>query len=109
MIRGVRTLSRAMLLGFLRDRASLFFAVLFPLLFLVLFGGIFTDQGAENASTAFASAIAIMAATIVLCHGEHSAIRFIILISDKQGCVRSRIQALANHRHRKSIMLSSVF
>ncbi len=48
MIRSVRTLARAMLLGFLRDRISLFFALLFPLLFLVLFGGIFKDQGAAK-------------------------------------------------------------
>ena len=38
-------LSRAIVLGFLRDRAVLFFTVLFPLMFLVLFGGILTDQG----------------------------------------------------------------
>jgi ABC-2 type transport system permease protein len=39
------SLARAMLLGFLRDRMALFFAILFPLMFLVLFGGIFSDQG----------------------------------------------------------------
>ncbi|MDP2775412.1 MAG: ABC transporter permease [Nocardioides sp.] len=37
-------LSRAIFLGFIRDKASVFFAVLFPLMFLVLFGAIFTDQ-----------------------------------------------------------------
>jgi ABC-2 type transport system permease protein len=47
MMRGVRTLARVMVLGFLRDRISLFFAILFPLFFLVLFGGIFKDQGAS--------------------------------------------------------------
>jgi ABC-2 type transport system permease protein len=60
MIRGVRTLSRAMLLGFLRDRASLFFAVLFPLLFLVLFGGIFTDQGASKVPVRQVGAVAVI-------------------------------------------------
>ena len=30
--------------GFVRDRASVFFAIVFPLMFLVLFGGIFNDQ-----------------------------------------------------------------
>ena len=30
--------------GFVRDRASVFFAIVFPLMFLVLFGGIFSDQ-----------------------------------------------------------------
>jgi ABC-2 type transport system permease protein len=44
-MRGVGTLSRALLLGFIRDRIALFFTILFPLLFLVLFGAIFTDNG----------------------------------------------------------------
>lgn len=37
-------LSIAILRGFLRDRASVFFTVLFPLMFLVLFGGLFANQ-----------------------------------------------------------------
>ncbi|NYD42785.1 ABC transporter permease [Nocardioides panaciterrulae] len=40
-----RSLSAAILKGFVRDRASVFFAVVFPLMFLVLFGGILGDQG----------------------------------------------------------------
>lgn len=39
-----RSLSIAILKGFLRDKASVFFALIFPLMFLVLFGGIFSDQ-----------------------------------------------------------------
>ncbi|MCR1785986.1 ABC transporter permease [Nocardioides carbamazepini] len=37
-------LSVAILRGFLRDKASVFFAVIFPLMFLVLFGGLFSSQ-----------------------------------------------------------------
>ncbi len=37
-------LSVAILKGFLRDKGSVFFALVFPLMFLVLFGGIFSDQ-----------------------------------------------------------------
>jgi ABC-2 type transport system permease protein len=37
-------LSFAILRGFLRDKSSVFFAIIFPLMFLVLFGGIFGDQ-----------------------------------------------------------------
>ncbi|MCD4524545.1 ABC transporter permease [Nocardioides sp. cx-173] len=44
MSNGFLALSRAILLGFLRDRSSVFFALVFPLMFLVLFGGIFSDQ-----------------------------------------------------------------
>lgn len=40
-----RALSVAILKGFLRDRAAVFFAIVFPLMFLVLFGGLFSDQG----------------------------------------------------------------
>ena len=37
-------LSVAIMRGFLRDKAAVFFAILFPLMFLALFGGIFADQ-----------------------------------------------------------------
>lgn len=40
-----RSLSVAILRGFMRDKASVFFAIVFPLMFLVLFGGLFGDQG----------------------------------------------------------------
>lgn len=38
-------LSLAILRGFLRDRSSVFFSLVFPLMFLVLFGGLFADGG----------------------------------------------------------------
>ena len=37
-------LSLAIVRGFTRDKASVFFSLVFPLMFLVLFGGIFADQ-----------------------------------------------------------------
>ncbi len=42
------SLSRAMLKGFVRDREAVFFSVFFPLMFLVLFGGIFANQGTDK-------------------------------------------------------------
>ncbi|NEA28816.1 ABC transporter permease [Actinomadura bangladeshensis] len=39
-----KSLSRAMYLGFKRDRTALFFTILFPLMFLLIFGGIFGHQ-----------------------------------------------------------------
>lgn len=36
-----KSLSRAMYLGFKRDRTALFFTILFPLMFLLIFGGVF--------------------------------------------------------------------
>lgn len=50
MIAKFVSLSRAMLLAFLRDRAAVFFTILFPLFFLVLFGGLFKNQGAPKVS-----------------------------------------------------------
>lgn len=38
-------LSLAIVKGFARDKASVFFALIFPLMFLVLFGGLFGDSG----------------------------------------------------------------
>lgn len=40
-----RALSLAIVRGFLRDRASVFFSMVFPLMFLVLFGGLLGSQG----------------------------------------------------------------
>ena len=42
--RAFQSLSVAILRGFIRDKSSVFFAIVFPLMFLVLFGGIFSDQ-----------------------------------------------------------------
>lgn len=47
-MRPFSSLAQAMLKGFFRDKMALFFAVVFPLMFLVLFGGIFTNQGAAK-------------------------------------------------------------
>lgn len=42
---GFRALSVAILRGFLRDRSAVFFAVVFPLMFLLLFGTLFSEDG----------------------------------------------------------------
>ena len=44
MSRAFRAIAVAILKGFVRDRAAVFFALVFPLMFLVLFGGIFNDN-----------------------------------------------------------------
>ncbi len=45
-----QSLSLAMLKGYLRDRQAVFFSVFFPLMFLVLFGGVFANQGQSKLS-----------------------------------------------------------
>src|SRR5262249_5078504 len=42
------SLTRAMSRSFRRDRAALFFTLLFPLIFLVIFGGLFNSGGANK-------------------------------------------------------------
>jgi ABC-2 type transport system permease protein len=44
-VSGFRSLAVAIVKGFVRDRQAVFFSVFFPLMFLVLFGGIFANQG----------------------------------------------------------------
>jgi ABC-2 type transport system permease protein len=44
----LRTLTRAMLRAFFRDRTALFFTFFFPLMFLVVFGLIFRDGGSSS-------------------------------------------------------------
>lgn len=44
-----RAITVAVFKGFLRDRTALFFAVVFPLMFLVLFGGVLSNQDQSKA------------------------------------------------------------
>ena len=44
----LRSLSRAMAIGFVRDRTAMFFTILFPLMFLIIFGLLFRDAGASR-------------------------------------------------------------
>ena len=54
------TLSLAMWRGFVRDRMALFFVILFPLMFLFLFGGIFGDQGQSKSTLVEVGDVALL-------------------------------------------------
>jgi ABC-2 type transport system permease protein len=60
MMRGLGSLSKAMLLGFVRDRTALFFTIIFPLMFLVLFGGLFKDSGISRADVVQIGAVPLL-------------------------------------------------
>ena len=45
--------------GFVRDRTALFFTIVFPLMFLVLFGGIFSDQTASEVDVIQVGSVAL--------------------------------------------------
>ncbi|MGZ5398737.1 MAG: ABC transporter permease [Nocardioides sp.] len=53
------SLSVAILRGFLRDKASVFFALVFPLMFLVLFGGLLGDQSVSRVALVQVGEVAV--------------------------------------------------
>jgi ABC-2 type transport system permease protein len=58
-MRGFMALTRAMLLNYRRDRAALFFTLLFPLIFLVIFGGLFKSSGIPKSSVILVGSVPI--------------------------------------------------
>jgi ABC-2 type transport system permease protein len=49
-----------MLLGFVRDRAALFFTILFPLMFLIVFGGMLKNQGVSRSKVIEVGQVAVI-------------------------------------------------
>jgi ABC-2 type transport system permease protein len=56
----VMSLALAMWKAFVRDRASIFFTIFFPLMFLVLFGGIFKSSSAPKVSVLEVGQVAVL-------------------------------------------------
>ncbi len=56
----LRAISLAILKGFFRDKASVFFAIVFPLMFLVLFGGVFSDQSSSRSNLVEIGSVALV-------------------------------------------------
>lgn len=57
---GFLSLSAAILKGFIRDKQAVFFSIFFPLMFLVLFGGIFSDQSQSKIDVVQVGEIALL-------------------------------------------------
>lgn len=57
---GFVSLSQAMSKGFLRDKTALFFTILFPLMFLILFGGLFKSSGASKTNVLEIGSVAVL-------------------------------------------------
>lgn len=55
-----RSLARAMLKGFFRDKMAFFFAVIFPLMFLVLFGGLLGGSGTSKTEIEQVGAVSVL-------------------------------------------------
>ncbi len=56
----LRSLSRAMLRGFVRDRAALVFTILIPVLFLMLFGSLYKNTNAAKISVVEIGRVALL-------------------------------------------------
>jgi ABC-2 type transport system permease protein len=56
----LRSLSRAMYLGFVRDRTALLFSILIPVLFLVLFGSIYKSSGTPKVNVIEVGRVALL-------------------------------------------------
>jgi ABC-2 type transport system permease protein len=56
----LRSLSRAILRGFVRDRAALVFSILIPVLFLVLFGSLYKNTSAAKISVVEVGKVALL-------------------------------------------------
>lgn len=55
-----RSLAKAMLKGFFRDKMAFFFAVIFPLMFLVLFGGLLGGSGVSKTEVEQVGPVAVL-------------------------------------------------
>lgn len=58
-MRAFASLATAMAKGFFRDKMAVFFAILFPLMFLVLFGGLLTDIGTSKSEVIQVGSVAL--------------------------------------------------
>jgi len=58
-----------MFLGFVRDRAALFFSIMFPVIFLIFFGSIFKSSGTPEASVIEVGHVALLDQALASSHG----------------------------------------
>ena len=56
---GLLTLSQALVRGYLRDRAALFFTILFPLIFLFILGGLFGGTKSTKAAVVLVGPVSV--------------------------------------------------
>jgi ABC-2 type transport system permease protein len=69
-MRDVLTISRAILLGFSRDKVGLFFTIAFPLVFLFIMGGLFGDGGTPRATVIAVGNVTVLDTMPAEAHSE---------------------------------------
>jgi ABC-2 type transport system permease protein len=65
-----RSLSRAMFRGFARDRAAMFFSILFPVMFLLLFGSIYKSSSTPKINVVEVGAASVLDEARAASHGQ---------------------------------------
>ncbi|MCF6525048.1 ABC transporter permease [Streptomyces sp. JJ36] len=90
------SLSRAMALGLLRDRAAVFFMLLFPLMFLMLFGALFKDAGASKTEVIQVGDVRVLDA---MPEAERARLRDVLSIEKTDGSAAAREDALRQVRN----------
>ncbi|WP_030167118.1 ABC transporter permease [Spirillospora albida] len=78
-----KSLSRAMFLGFKRDGGALFFTILFPLMFLVIFGGVFGNQSTAKVTVVQVGQVSVLQQALAHDSGELSEVMEVTRSGDR--------------------------
>jgi len=86
---GLGPIFRAILLGFSRDRSALFFTILFPLVFLILVGGLFRADGTPRSKVIQVGPVAVLDALPADAQREVAGVLTITKADDLTGALAS--------------------
>lgn len=89
------SLSAAMARGLLRDRSAVFFTLLFPLMFLLLFGALFKDTSTSQAEITQVGDVKVLDS---IPSGEREGMREVLKIEKTDGSAAARKEALEKVR-----------
>ncbi|GAB2796350.1 ABC transporter permease [Streptomyces daliensis] len=89
------SLSRAMALGMFRDRTAVFFTLVFPLMFLVLFGALFKGDSTTQAKIVQVGDVAVLDA---IPDKERAQLRDVLRVEKTDGSAEARAQAMERVR-----------
>ncbi|WP_326690348.1 MULTISPECIES: ABC transporter permease [unclassified Streptomyces] len=94
-MRAFLSLSLAMTRGLLRDRSAVFFTLIFPLMFLVLFGALFKDSGTEQSSIVQVGKVKVLDN---MSEKGRAGLRDVLKIERSDGSAEARDEALEKVR-----------
>ena len=94
-MRSFVSLSKAMALGLLRDRAAVFFMLVFPLMFLALFGALFNNDATPQAKVVQVGDVRVLDD---MPDAERATLRDVLKIEKTDGSAEARSEALKKVR-----------